>query len=176
MGAVPGKTWVGLATQSKLFFGVAGWTEWEGTMFRLDDPTNVMCTFESRARHLGIGAAAGSSAHMMFFFNTGNIAKLEGKSFGNGADLTIGIPPFKLLKLAMHAQNAIKIGKGLWDVQGMLSIANDAASGLTTREPTVVSIPIPGVDGIMGISRSEAFQGTIDIKRFVTRHGALMDV
>jgi|GEM_PF-6539767 len=176
MGVNPSKTWVGLAQQSKLFAGVAGWTEWEGTMFRLDDPSTVMCTFESRARHLGIGFAAGSSSHVMFFFNTGNIAKLEGKSFGNGADLTIGIPPFKLLKLALEARNAVKMAKALWDVQGMISIANDAAAGLTTRQPTVVSIPIPGLDGIMGISRSEAFQGTIDIKRFISRHGMLSDV
>lgn len=176
MGVDPGKTWAGFATQSKIFGDRVGVTEWRGTMARLDNPSRVMCTFDARAIQFGTGFAIGESGHLIFFFNTATVGALEGKSFGNGADSTLAIPGSKLVGLALKAEKVLKFAKALWDTQAMLELAKDAAAGLTTKSPTVVAIPIPGLDGVVGVSRSEGFQGTINIRRLITPAGMVDDL
>jgi hypothetical protein len=168
MGLDLGKTWAGFATQSKLFAEKVGMTEWKGTMARLDDPSRYICTFDANAIQFGGGYAAGQSGHVIFFFNVARPAGVEGKSFGNGMDTTLAIPGSKLVGLALHAEKAIKLGLAIWDLGSMQELARDAYKGVTTKNPSVVAIPIPGLDGIVGVSRSEGFGCTINIRRLMT--------
>lgn len=176
MGVDLARTWAGFATQSKIFAGHLGVAEWKGTMARLDDPARYMCTFDANVMHLsGGGFAIGQSGHLMFFFNVSRAPSIEGQSFGNGMDSTLAIPGSKLVGLALKAEKVGKFFKAVWDAQAMLELANSAYAGVTTRSPTVVAIPLPGLDGVVGVSRSEGFGGRINIRYVITPQGITAD-